>query len=250
VLFSSPELAAYINTTFEPAWETVRPVPIVTIDFGNGKVIKRTLHGNIATYVCTADGNVLDVLPGIYTPDVYQQRLQDFENLFLFVHNRKKSARFGPKPSEPAAKNPPSVERFQEFHSGQAKALKANQPLPVLALIPDAGKARIEYSIKLLAANEAPKAAPMPRAVAKPAVGTKAAEIAGWKELADDTQINESVRRLQIHTKLAEVGMVKPDAIVKWLYKDVLHADLDDPYLGLGDVLFKNYPFAEEDAKR
>jgi hypothetical protein len=49
---------------------------------------------------------------------------------------------------------------------------------------------------------------------------------------------------------LAEVGMIKPDAIVKWLYKDVLHADLDDPYLGLGDVLFKNYPFAEEDARR
>jgi hypothetical protein len=29
----------------------------------------------------------------------------------------------------------------------------------------------------------------------------------------------------------------------------VLHADLDDPYLGLGKSLFANYPFAAEDKK-
>jgi hypothetical protein len=32
------------------------------------------------------------------------------------------------------------------------------------------------------------------------------------------------------------------------MYKEVLNADLDDPYLGLGRVLFANYPFAKEDA--
>ena len=35
----------------------------------------RTLHGNIATYVCTADGQVLDILPGIYAADAYQAKL-------------------------------------------------------------------------------------------------------------------------------------------------------------------------------
>jgi hypothetical protein len=42
---------------------------------------------------------------------------------------------------------------------------------------------------------------------------------------------------------------VTPDAISKWLYREVLGTDLDDPYLGLKDVLFKNYPFVEEDAE-
>src|SRR5262249_13540998 len=79
---------------------------------------------------------------------------------------------------------------------------------------------------------------------------TKAEEIAGWKELAEDTKINETARRLQIHTQLAQRSLVTPNDIVKWLYKDVLHADLDDPYLGLGEVLFKTYPFAEEDARQ
>jgi hypothetical protein len=243
VLFSSSEVAQYINLAFEPAWETVRPVPIVTIDFGNGNVIKRTLHGNIATYVCTADGNVLDVLPGIYTPDVYKDKLQEFHNLFLYTYNQASFPLSRVNPTQP-----PNSPKLKDYHERQAAALRANQPPNVFVFKMDVGKASIEQGMKLVAADKAPKPEKKPSARSQPA--TKAAEIAGWKELADDTQINETARRLQIHTKLAEVGLVKPDAIVKWLYKDVLHADLDDPYLGLGDVLFKNYPFAEEDAKR
>jgi hypothetical protein len=70
-----------------------------------------------------------------------------------------------------------------------------------------------------------------------------------WKALADDTRINESVRRQMIHEQLAKNVSVSPRDISKWLYREVLHADLDDPYLGLGDVLFANYPFAAEDAQ-
>jgi hypothetical protein len=38
--------------------------------------------------------------------------------------------------------------------------------------------------------------------------------------------------------------------VTKKLYKEVLHADLDDPYLGLGPTLFAGYPFAGEDLGR
>ena len=48
---------------------------------------------------------------------------------------------------------------------------------------------------------------------------------------------------------MAATGPVPPKDLVRWLYKDVLHADLDDPLLGLGEVLNKNYPFADEDRK-
>jgi hypothetical protein len=82
-----------------------------------------------------------------------------------------------------------------------------------------------------------------------PPVPTKAADIAGWKELVEDTKINESIRRRAIHEKLAVSGAVKPEDIKKWLFKEVLAADLDDPTLGIGDILNKRYPFAEEDAK-
>jgi hypothetical protein len=71
VLFSNKNVADFINGSFEPAWEMVRAVPIVRIDFGNGNVVTRTLNGNIATYVCTADGIALDAVPGIYNAEGY-----------------------------------------------------------------------------------------------------------------------------------------------------------------------------------
>jgi hypothetical protein len=59
--------------------------------------------------------------------------------------------------------------------------------------------------------------------------------------------VNERIRRRAIHERLARLGAVGPDDVKKWLYKEVLHADLDDPLLGLGRLLNDNYPFAAED---
>jgi len=50
-----------------------------------------------------------------------------------------------------------------------------------------------------------------------------------------------------IHKHLAVLLPVRPDDIKKWLFRVVLRVDLDDPLLGLGDVLNANYPFAEDD---
>jgi hypothetical protein len=66
-------------------------------------------------------------------------------------------------------------------------------------------------------------------------------------ELALDAQVNERIRRRTIHEYLARRGAVRPEDIKKWLYKEVLHADLGDPLLGLGNLLNDNYPFADED---
>ena len=59
--------------------------------------------------------------------------------------------------------------------------------------------------------------------------------------------MNERIRRKAVHDKLATAGRVQPADVKKWLYKEVLHADLDDPLLGLGPMLNANYPFEEED---
>jgi hypothetical protein len=75
VLFSDDQVAQVMSESFEPAWQSLRPVPRVTIDFGNGTIVKRTLHGNVATYICTQDGKVLDILPGIYDAKTYAREL-------------------------------------------------------------------------------------------------------------------------------------------------------------------------------
>ena len=53
-----------------------RPVPRVTIDYGDGRRLERTTTGNSAHYVLDPDGNVLDVLPGLYAPQTFRRELE------------------------------------------------------------------------------------------------------------------------------------------------------------------------------
>jgi hypothetical protein len=233
-LFSLDAVADFINANFEPAWEAVRPVPVVRIDFGNGTVLTRTLHGNILTSVCAPDGKLLDALPGIYTEAAYLDRLDQFRLLARYVGSQP--------PDQRAAK-------VRDYHQRQAEALGKNEPQERFVLkkrIAPMTKAAIERPVEVVL-----QAAAAPPAAKEEAKAPAAAEEVGrWKELAEDTALNESTRRLQIHQMLAEAGLVKPEAVTRPIYKEVLHADLDDPYLGLGKVLFDSYPFAKEDAGR
>jgi hypothetical protein len=67
------------------------------------------------------------------------------------------------------------------------------------------------------------------------------------ESLAQDTSYNELHRRPLIHERLAQANWTSPQSLTKWLYREVLNTDLDDPYLGMKDLLFANYPFTEDD---
>ena len=60
-----------------------------------------------------------------------------------------------------------------------------------------------------------------------------------------DTTYNEVIRRKSIHQRSGKMGLFQPEQQSKWLYREVLNANLDDPYMGLGDSLFANYPFQD-----
>ena len=74
-LYANAQVAALLRDQFVLYWSSERPVPKVTIDFGDGRKIIRTITGNSAHYVLDADGRVLDVLPGAYIPDVFRAEL-------------------------------------------------------------------------------------------------------------------------------------------------------------------------------
>jgi hypothetical protein len=233
-LFSNAAVARFINANFEPVWESVRPVPIVRIDFGDGNVITRTLHGNIASYVCFADGQLVDVLPGIYNAAGYQAALTRIRN----VHQNLSEASVADR-----------TQVLGEYHQGVADNLKKGQETVHL----------LETMLRLEAITKRKVERPLESVVAAKRVGealsaaqanpVAAEDVASWQALEEDTRVNEKARRQVIHEKLAEAGAVQPAAISKWLYKEVLHADLDDPYLGLGPALFASYPFGKEDRK-
>jgi hypothetical protein len=219
VLFSNARIARIINEGFEPVWQSVRPVPIVTIDFGNGQKIKRTLHGNIATYVCTSSGHVVDVLPGLYTADTYEKRL-----LALIIEARK------------APKSKP------EF----AKWL-ANQQVKRKQAGPNKKKNAADRKIRRDKSKSIVIEFPMiwtlgtPTKVHQPSKDVvdslkSSGQLDIWKAMIEDTRINDTVRRKQISEFLAKSGPVFPESMTKWLYRDVLDSDIDDPWLGLKDL--------------
>jgi hypothetical protein len=82
VLFADPKVQEFVREHFVAAWESVRAVPIVTIDFGNGHTLQRTLNGNVATYVCAPDGLVIDVIPGLCDAQTYLKCLNDALELY------------------------------------------------------------------------------------------------------------------------------------------------------------------------
>jgi hypothetical protein len=242
-LFSHENVSNFINQNFEPAWEMVRPVPIVRIDFGNGDVVTRTLHGNVASYVCTADGQVMDIIPGIYQPAAFTTALGDPRALALQV------GRVDAQPRQT---------RLRQYHQQKAQRIRALQtavaapdrppvrppnqpPQPAQPVIErDRGKGLIEGRAERQVVNATAIQEAMNRAAAARRPRT-ATELANWLPLAEDTRLNEMERRLMIHDRFSNWEAIQPNEVKGWLYRDVLHADLADPHMGLGDEFFAEF---------
>jgi hypothetical protein len=74
-LYANEEISNFLRENFILHWKSVRPVPKVTIDFGDGRKLERTLTGNSAHYILTADGDVVDALPGLYGPKAFLEQI-------------------------------------------------------------------------------------------------------------------------------------------------------------------------------
>lgn len=76
-LYSNAEISRLLGERFVLHWKSVRPVPKVTIDFGDGRKLERTLTGNSIHYVLDSDGQVIDALPGLYGPAAFRRGLEE-----------------------------------------------------------------------------------------------------------------------------------------------------------------------------
>ena len=76
MLYPEPRIQRVLRERFVLHWESVRPVPIVTIDFGNGRKIVKPITGNSVHLVLDMYGRPVDALPGLVTPDVFLQQLE------------------------------------------------------------------------------------------------------------------------------------------------------------------------------
>jgi hypothetical protein len=75
-VYANQDVSAFLRERFILYWSSERPVPRVTIDYGDGRRLERTTTGNSAHYVLDEHGNVLDVLPGLYAPTAFRRELE------------------------------------------------------------------------------------------------------------------------------------------------------------------------------
>jgi len=80
-LYSDPSIASLMRDDFVLYWHSVRPVPKITIDFGDGRKIQQTITGNSAHFLLSPDGAVLDALPGMYSPGEFRAQLVKWTEL-------------------------------------------------------------------------------------------------------------------------------------------------------------------------
>lgn len=74
-LYPDRRVSELLRERFVLLWTSERPVPRVTIDYGDGRAVMSTVTGNSVHYVLDAEGRILDALPGLYAPDVFADEL-------------------------------------------------------------------------------------------------------------------------------------------------------------------------------
>ncbi len=75
LLYSNAEISKYLRENYVLHWKSVRPAPRVTIDFGDGRKLERTLTGNSIHYILDENGEIVDALPGLYAPSDFLKYL-------------------------------------------------------------------------------------------------------------------------------------------------------------------------------
>jgi hypothetical protein len=77
VLYANPVISQFLRDTYVLHWSSERPVPRVTLDFGDGRVVRRTMTGNSIHYVLDTQGRIVDALPGLYGPAAFEKGLRE-----------------------------------------------------------------------------------------------------------------------------------------------------------------------------
>jgi len=93
ILYANVDVSAYLRDNYILHWKSVRPAPRITIDFGDGRKIERTITGNSIHYLLDEDGNVIDAIPGLYSPVAFLRYIQQGAELNRSLASIAASAR-------------------------------------------------------------------------------------------------------------------------------------------------------------
>ncbi len=120
-LYPDAAVSKLLRERFVLHWSSERNVPRVTVDFGDGRKLESTVTGNSAHYVLDAEGRPIDVLPGLYAPQVFVSELKVSLGLHASLRGLDGTAR---------------TEKLTRHHEAAARATHARfAALPPVPLI-------------------------------------------------------------------------------------------------------------------
>jgi hypothetical protein len=268
VLLSQPDVIRFVNENFIPCWQMVRPVPQVTIDFGDGHKLKRTLGGNTIIEIRLPEGPVVDSFPGLYTPDDFLKEAGQTLELVRMLRATPVATDVAARVMEwhrtclaaPAAAPAPLSLGKALVESPLLRALRTNPGTPpptdllarelgrgratvVEAESPDAALARLSRQLEDVSKQPATVEQLRQRFLVLPEDRRPTPEQLGEMALRLDSRTNVNWVRPAVHLLFASYSALPAGEECRdVVFKQLLHIPVDDPYLGLAAAVVPGTP--------
>ncbi|HKS26427.1 MAG TPA: hypothetical protein VJS44_01345 [Pyrinomonadaceae bacterium] len=208
VLYSNPEISRYLSEHFILHWKSVRPAPRVTIDYGDGRRVERTITGNSIHYILDSEGRIVDALPGLYGPAAFLRQLQQAEAVARQVEGQALPAR---------------MEILRRYHDTLLDATSK-------AWARDVERVGGKITEKVAAITATPENPPSARAAARAAITKSVVEINLVAAISSDTRALERLTDEDTWNKIAALYL----ADAKLDQASLALIRRQNPYLGAG----------------
>lgn len=247
VLYADPQVASVMRDRFVLHWSSEREVPVITIDFGDGRILRRTVTGNSAHYVLDADGAVIDAIPGLYSPAAFIAALQRAAAQPIGFAHAIRAGELEQEWSDRLLRTgsvPPALARKKVPASGAIRiaVTKAAVEAPMVIPAAELKKAMNDEAWRRLLVFAAPvllsrQSLALMRAenfgLDGPAFDRMVARLK--KDIAQDTMQNEYLLHREIHLRLATSPRPQFESLNRWIYDELFATPANDPWLGLHD---------------
>jgi hypothetical protein len=251
-LYPNAEISRYLRDHFILHWQSVRPVPRITIDMGDGRRIERTITGNSIHYILDSDGNPIDALPGLYGAKAFIAELDHA------VAAEKQASQLVGAERQTYLKNYHSTRRAEILQQWSAELAQvdpstntASDRPQLESLTTDADWQKITglhldqsvldlSSTRLIQFIQPPTAAQAaPLAISKSGIEIPMVRMLRnlQHSIAEDTVHNEYQMHSQIHEWLAAGAVPENlEALNARIYAQLFLTPNSDPWLGLAPV--------------
>lgn len=223
MLYSDPAIASILRDRYVLYWHSVRPVPRVTIDMGDGRRIQQTITGNSIHYLLDADGRVLDALPGLHSPGAFREQLDEWLQLDRTNMREYHAAR--------AMSVVDTVTEYTAQNASRRAMTKMAVERPLLRQLA-IGARRQPPAVEVRAGDGvefSPESLALMR-TKQPLTGELMANLRS--AVAADTAYNGKLHGT-IHAWFAAGEVTDLDSLNERVYKQLFLTPSDDPWLGL-----------------